>query len=257
MEQLHDLHAIGRVRPRRRRHAAVAQRPVGARRAGADGRVLRQPAAALAHRAVPLAAVHGGVEALLPGRRSGARLRLPARHRRLLRAVPGDGEGLRRPGPRGRGAARRPPHDVPRRVDAGDGAGPRGGVPRPRAAARATTTSARSSPTACCPRADAARRGDERQAPRPRRRGDGALVADVAAALGAAGPAVDERVVRRRAHRGRRPASTTSPSSPTREAERRAELAALAPQVLDVPSLDSDVNDLGRPDGAGRPPAQR
>ena len=27
MEQLHDLHAIGRVRPRRRRHAAVAQRP--------------------------------------------------------------------------------------------------------------------------------------------------------------------------------------------------------------------------------------
>ena len=30
----------------------------------------------------------------------------------------------------------------------------------------------------------------------------------------------------------------------TREAERRAELAALAPQVLDVPSLDSDINDL-------------
>ncbi len=30
----------------------------------------------------------------------------------------------------------------------------------------------------------------------------------------------------------------------TREAERRAELAALAPEVLDVPSLDSDVNDL-------------
>ena len=26
MEQLHDLHATGRVRPRRRRHAAVAQR---------------------------------------------------------------------------------------------------------------------------------------------------------------------------------------------------------------------------------------
>ena len=30
----------------------------------------------------------------------------------------------------------------------------------------------------------------------------------------------------------------------TREAERRAELAALAPQVLDVPSMDSDINDL-------------
>ena len=31
----------------------------------------------------------------------------------------------------------------------------------------------------------------------------------------------------------------------TREAERRAELAALAPQVLDVPSLDSDIHDVG------------
>ncbi|MDQ3470633.1 MAG: hypothetical protein M3487_12820, partial [Actinomycetota bacterium] len=30
----------------------------------------------------------------------------------------------------------------------------------------------------------------------------------------------------------------------SREAERRAELAELAPQVLDVPSLDSDVHDL-------------
>jgi hypothetical protein len=30
----------------------------------------------------------------------------------------------------------------------------------------------------------------------------------------------------------------------SREAERRAELADLAPQVIDVPSLDSDVNDL-------------
>jgi hypothetical protein len=29
-----------------------------------------------------------------------------------------------------------------------------------------------------------------------------------------------------------------------REAERRAELAELAPQVLDVPSLDSDIFDL-------------
>ncbi len=30
----------------------------------------------------------------------------------------------------------------------------------------------------------------------------------------------------------------------TREAERRAELAALAPQVLDVEALQSDVHDL-------------
>ena len=58
-----------------RRHAAVAQRPRRPRRAGADGRVLRQPAAALADRAVPVAAVHRGVEAVLPGRRPGARAR--------------------------------------------------------------------------------------------------------------------------------------------------------------------------------------
>ena len=41
----------------------------------------------------------------------------------------------------------------------------------------------------------------------------------------------------------------------TREAERRAELAALAPQVLDVPSLDSDVNDLAGLLGLRRSPA--
>ena len=63
-------------------------------------------------------------------------------------------------------------------------------------------------------------------------------------ALAGAGAAVDERGRARRARRGRRPASTTSRWSPTREAERRAELAELAPQVLDVPSLDSDVHDL-------------
>ena len=94
------------VRPGRRRHAAVAQRPVGARCAVSDARVLRQPTVAVAHRALSIAAVHGGVEALLPDRRSGARERVPARHRRLLRALPGDGEGVRRPRPRGRGAAR-------------------------------------------------------------------------------------------------------------------------------------------------------
>ena len=30
----------------------------------------------------------------------------------------------------------------------------------------------------------------------------------------------------------------------TREAERRAELAELAPEVLDVPSFQTDINDL-------------
>jgi anion-transporting ArsA/GET3 family ATPase len=71
----------------------------------------------------------------------------------------------------------------------------------------------------------------------------GPLVAEVAAALGAAGPAVDDKVVRdvltEIAERFHDVALVA-----TREAERRAELAALAPQVIDVPSLDSDVNDL-------------
>src|SRR5215213_5385355 len=63
-------------------------------------------------------------------------------------------------------------------------------------------------------------------------------------ALDATGPAVDERVVRavltEVAERFHDVALVAA-----REAERRAELAALAPQVIDVPSLESDVNDLG------------
>jgi anion-transporting ArsA/GET3 family ATPase len=72
---------------------------------------------------------------------------------------------------------------------------------------------------------------------------DGSLVGAVAAALGASGPAVDERVVRdvltEVATRFHDVALVAA-----REAERRAELAALTAQVLDVPHLDSDVNDL-------------
>ena len=73
---------------------------------------------------------------------------------------------------------------------------------------------------------------------------NGSLVADVVGALDAAGPAVDEPVVRavltEVAERFHDVALVAA-----REAERRAELAALAPQVIDVPSLESDVNDLG------------
>ncbi|MET0144487.1 MAG: ArsA-related P-loop ATPase [Ilumatobacteraceae bacterium] len=72
---------------------------------------------------------------------------------------------------------------------------------------------------------------------------DGGLVDAVATELSTNGAAVDARVVRdvlgevaRRFHDVALVA--------TREAERRAELALLAPQVLDVPSLDSDINDL-------------
>jgi anion-transporting ArsA/GET3 family ATPase len=71
----------------------------------------------------------------------------------------------------------------------------------------------------------------------------GGLAAAVAAELSANGEAVDEGVVA---------AVLTEVAArfhdvalvATREAERRAELAVLAPQVLDAPSLDSDVNDL-------------
>jgi anion-transporting ArsA/GET3 family ATPase len=73
---------------------------------------------------------------------------------------------------------------------------------------------------------------------------NGSLAADVVGALDAAGPAVDEGVVRavltEVADRFHDVALVAA-----REAERRAELAALAPQVIDVPSLESDVNDLG------------
>ncbi|MET0459221.1 MAG: ArsA-related P-loop ATPase [Ilumatobacteraceae bacterium] len=72
---------------------------------------------------------------------------------------------------------------------------------------------------------------------------DDALAGAVAAELGAHGGAVDSKVVgdvlSEVAARFHDVALVA-----TREAERRAELAALAPQVLDVPSMDSDVNDL-------------
>ena len=171
--------------------------------------------------------------------------RVPARHRRLLRALPGDGEGLRRAGQGGRGAARRPPHDVPRRLDAGDGTGARGAVPRPRAARpRLRPRRDRRQPRA----AERARRAAARRR-RPKRLADGrgrraARRRDVAAALDAPGRRSTSAVVRdvlaEVAARFHDVALVAA-----REAERRAELAALAPQVLDVPSLDSDVNDLG------------
>jgi anion-transporting ArsA/GET3 family ATPase len=71
----------------------------------------------------------------------------------------------------------------------------------------------------------------------------GPLVGAVAKAVSADGPPVDERVVR--------DVLTEIAAAfhdvalvASREAERRAELAALSPQVIDVPSLEGDVNDL-------------
>ncbi len=117
---------VGRLRPRRRRHAAVAQRPRRPRRPVADGRLLRQPVAPLVDRAVSVAAVQPGVEAVQPDRRPGARFALPPGHRRVLHPLPGDGARLRDASTRGRGVARRPAHDVRRRHDAGGRARPRG-----------------------------------------------------------------------------------------------------------------------------------
>ena len=80
---------------------------------------------------------------------------------------------------------------------------------------------------------------------------DGAFVGHVATVLRAAG---DGRR-RRRARRARARSPTRFHDVAlvaTREAERRAELAELAPEVLDVPSLDTDIHDLARPARARR-----
>jgi anion-transporting ArsA/GET3 family ATPase len=86
------------------------------------------------------------------------------------------------------------------------------------------------------------RRGASTSAKRLAAEADG-LAGAVARQLSSDGAAVDERVVRdvlqEVATRFHDVALVA-----TREAERRAELAALAPQVVDVPSLDSDINDL-------------
>ena len=208
---------VGRLRPRRRRHAAVAQRPRRARRAVADGRVLRQPAAPVAHRAVPLAPVHGGVEAVLPGRRPRARLAASCRtspsssssSRRWRRgSSPAPARSRRCSATRARRSSssrrwRRRRRTRPRTSPASWPSG--------------STTSARSIANRVLPRgADVARRGDERQAARRRgrRARPGRHGRRGCRAAEARRRDRRRRRRRRRAHRGRRPASTTSPSSP-------------------------------------------
>ena len=95
MEQLHELHASGEYdlvvvdTPPSRNALVVLDAP--ARMVEFFGsRLLRWLTVP-----VPVAPVHDGLEALLPGRRPGAGLPVPAGHRRLLRALPGDGEGIR------------------------------------------------------------------------------------------------------------------------------------------------------------------
>ena len=91
-----------RVRPHHHRHAAHAERDRLPRGAGAHGRVLRRPAAALAHHAVPhrrrarRAHVQRGEPALLPDGRPRARQPVPPGHRRVLPQLPVDVRRLRR-----------------------------------------------------------------------------------------------------------------------------------------------------------------
>ena len=236
---------VGRVRPRHRRHAAVAQRPRRARRAGADGRVLRQPAAALAHRAVPVAPVHRGVEAVLPSRRPGARLAASCR------TSPSSSSSSRRwrrassPGP---GRSRRCSATRARRSSSC------------RRWRRRRRTRPRTSPASCVgrdydlgaiianrvlpARADVARRRPRAPSRLGEARRARSLVADgEPSSIGAVG-AVERRVVRDvLAEVGGRFHDVALVA--TREAERRAELAALAPHVLDVEALPIDVHDLG------------
>ncbi len=85
------------IRLDRRRHATVAQCRRLPRCTRTHGGVLRFSAAALAHRALPVAAVHGGLATVLQRRRPDPRPAVPARDRRLLRVVPDDGRRVRRP----------------------------------------------------------------------------------------------------------------------------------------------------------------
>ena len=232
MEQLHDLHATGEydlvvvdTPPSRNALSCSTRRP--------DGRLLRQPAAAVADRAVPVAAVHRGVEAVLPDRRPGARLAVPAGHRRLLRALPGDGE---RASSRGPGRSRRCSVDprttfvVVTTLETAP-AHEAGYLARELLAPR-LSTSVRSSPTASCRRPDAAR--ERRASARRSSTGPtGALARDAARAS----PGVSAESGRAGARRGRRPVPRRRAGG-RREAERRAELAALAPMLLSVPSLE-------------------
>jgi hypothetical protein len=112
-----------RLRPDRGGHPADQERPRLPRRAAAHGRLLLFAAAALADRALPVAAGQRGHQTLLLDRRPDPRHRVPRRHLRILHPVPVDVRRLRRAFRRGGATALGPPHHVHRGVD------PRGGAP--------------------------------------------------------------------------------------------------------------------------------
>ena len=128
----------------------------------------------------------------------------------------------------------------------GGGAGARGRLPRPRAERAAVPRRRADRQQGDAAGVDVARRGVERRAARRRCRRDGP------AGTRRRGPRPPQ--ARRRDHRAgrrcRRPHRVAESFHDvalvaTREAERRAELAALTSQVFDVEALPSDVHDLG------------
>ena len=150
---------LGPLRPDRRRHAPHPERHRLPRGARAHGRLLLEPAAAVAHRAGPQPRVHDGVQALLHGGRPHPRVAVPAGHRRVLPPVPDDVRRVRRAGPRRDPHAVRQAHDVRRGLHPRGVAGPRGRVLR-RRAGRAEAP----------PRGGGHQQGAARLVPRPRLR---------------------------------------------------------------------------------------
>ena len=160
-----------RVRPDRHRHAADPQRDRLPRRAGAHGRLLRRPAAALADAAVPRrrqaqpARDQRREPPLLPNRRSHPRQQVPRGHRRVLPQLPVDVRRVRRAGRRrssgccttGARRSRSSPRSRPRRCTRPSGSA--------RRCASASSTSARWCSTRRCP----TRCSIRRDRPRPPR----------------------------------------------------------------------------------------
>ncbi len=141
MERLFDIHGTGAydllvVDTPPSRNAARLPRC-----AEADGRVLQQPVAPLAHGPLPLAGDDRSLSALLPAGRSHPRLAVPAGHRRVLHPLPDDARRLRRSREIGAAPARGQPHDLrgghdARTVAVARGRVLRGRAPRPQAQPR-------------------------------------------------------------------------------------------------------------------------
>ena len=198
-----------------------------------------QPPAALADRAVRVAAVQRGVQALLQGGRPHPRLAVPRGHRRVLHPLPDHVRRLRRAGRGGHPHPAGQAHHVRGGLHAGGGAG----CTRPSSSSRrstsASSTSAPSCSTRCCPPTSVDRR--HRRGPRPGTDAD-ALAEQVgpdAVAAAEPDPAMVARVLREVGE-----SFLNYQVVAKREAEQRAELARSPDVVATVPYFDTDIYDL-------------